>query len=343
MKPSLVVQANLVNKPVLISILGVFVVAAAIVLNFTLDWGDEGSSRRTTVTAERGETAKPAAPAVQPAGNATDAPSFDVVRVNPQGDTVMAGRAKPGSRVEIYDGDKKIGEVESDRRGEWVFVPETPLAPGNRRLSLIMREKDGSGIPSSSDVVVIVPERGSENQAVAMRVPKEGQPGSVEILQRPGEDPTGQAGVLKFAVDAVDYDAAGMLDIVGKAPPGSLVQLYLDNQFLGRVQSDARGQWSFKPSKPVGTGNYVLRADQIQADGKVVARLEVQFARLEPLKDVKPGSLVVVKDGNSLWRIARSTYGDGFKFTSIFNENRDQIKDANLIFPGQVFKLPGIN
>lgn len=331
------------NKPVLISILGVFVVAVAIVLNFALDWGDQDTPRRTTVTAERSDAAKPAAPAAQPAGNAADAPSFDVVRVNPQGDTVMAGRARPGARIEIYDGDRKIGEVEADRRGEWVFVPETPLAPGNRRLSLIMREKDGNGVPSSSDVIVIVPERGSENQAVAMRVPKEGQPGSVEILQRPGEDPAGVAGAMKFAVDAIDYDAVGMLDIVGKAPPGSLVQLYLDNQFLGRAQADARGQWSLKPGKPVGIGNYVLRADQIEADGKVVTRLEVQFARLEPLKDVKPGALVVVKDGNSLWRIARSTYGDGFKYTSIFNENRDQIKDANLIFPGQVFKLPKIN
>lgn len=331
------------NKPVLISILGVFIVAVAIVLNFALDWGDQDSPRRTTVTADRGDAAKPAAPAAQPAGNTADAPSFDVVRVNPQGDAVMAGRARPGAHVEIYDGDKKIGEVESDRRGEWVFVPETPLAPGNRRLSLIMREKDGRGVPSASDVIVIVPERGSEDQAVAMRVPKEGQPGSVEILQRPGEEPSALSGALKFAVDAIDYDAAGMLDIVGKAPPGSLVQLYLDNQFLGRVQADARGQWSLKHAKPVGTGNYVLRADQIQADGKVVTRLEVQFARLEPLKDVKPGTLVVVKDGNSLWRIARSTYGDGFKYTSIFNENRDQIKDANLIFPGQVFKLPKIN
>jgi nucleoid-associated protein YgaU len=321
--------------------LGVVVVAIAIVLNFALEWGEDDGPRRSTVTAERSQTNGPTAPATQTPANPADAPSFDIVRINPQGDTVMAGRARPGAKVEIYDGDKKIGEVEADRRGEWVFVPETPLAPGNRRLSLIMREKDGSAVASTSDVLVVVPERGQDGgQVLAMRVPKEGQPGSVEILQRPAED--AKADAAKFSVDAVDYDANGKLEIIGKAPPGSLVQLYLDNQFLGRTQTDARGQWSLKPQKPVAPGNYVLRADQVEADGKVVARNEVHFARSVPLQDVKPGTLVVVK-GNSLWRIARNTYGSGFKYTAIFEANRDQIKDADLIFPGQVFKLPDIN
>jgi len=330
-----------VNKPVVVAILGVVVVAVAIVLNFALEWSEDDGARRSTVTAERTQPGSPAAPGQLAPTTESDGPSFDIVRINPQGDTVMAGRAKPGAKVEIYDGDKKIGEVESDRRGEWVFVPEGPLEPGNRRLSLIQREKDGSGIPSSSDVVVVVPERGKGGQVLAMRVPKEGQPGSVEILQRPADDVKTNEGA-KFSVDAVDYDANGKLEIVGKAPPGSLVQLYLDNQFLGRTKTNERGQWSLKPEKPVPPGNYQLRADQIESDGKVVARAEVHFARSVPLQDVKPGTLVVMQ-GNSLWRIARNTYGSGLKYTEIFEANRDQIKDADLIFPGQVFKMPGIN
>ena len=328
------------NKPVVIAIFGVIVVAVEIVLNFALEWGEDDGPRRSPVTAERSQPGGPAAPGQQ-APMSADGPSFDIVRINPQGDTVMAGRAKPGAKVEIYDGDKKIGEVESDRRGEWVFVPDSPLEPGNRRLSLIQREKDGTAVPSSSDVLVVVPERGTGGQVLAMRVPKEGQPGSVEILQRPADDVKANESA-KFSVDAVDYDANGKLDIVGKAPPGSLVQLYIDNQFLGRTTANERGQWTLKPEKPVAPGNYRLRADQVEADGKVVARAEVHFARSVPLQDVKPGTLVVVQ-GNSLWRIARNTYGSGFRYTEIFEANRDQIKDPDLIFPGQVFKMPGIN
>ena len=55
-----------------------------------------------------------------------------------------------------------------------------------------------------------------------------------------------------------------------------------------------------------------------------------------------PGAVTIVR-GNSLWRIARRTYGEGTMFTVIFEANREQIKDANMIYPGQVFNLPPKN
>ena len=43
-----------------------------------------------------------------------------------------------------------------------------------------------------------------------------------------------------------------------------------------------------------------------------------------------------------LWRIAENVevYGDAFKWPSIYSANKDQIKDPDLIFPGQVFQIP---
>ena len=55
---------------------------------------------------------------------------------------------------------------------------------------------------------------------------------------------------------------------------------------------------------------------------------------------MRPGSFLVVQPGNSLWRLARRTYGSGFSYTVIFDANKDQIGDPDLIFPGQVFALP---
>ena len=49
---------------------------------------------------------------------------------------------------------------------------------------------------------------------------------------------------------------------------------------------------------------------------------------------------VVVQPGESLWRIARATYGKGVRYTVIYAANRDQIRDPNLIYPGQVFVIP---
>jgi nucleoid-associated protein YgaU len=48
----------------------------------------------------------------------------------------------------------------------------------------------------------------------------------------------------------------------------------------------------------------------------------------------------VVTRGDSLWRISESTYGQGVRYPTIYNANRDNIRDPDLIYPGQIFVLP---
>jgi nucleoid-associated protein YgaU len=50
--------------------------------------------------------------------------------------------------------------------------------------------------------------------------------------------------------------------------------------------------------------------------------------------------LVTVQPGFTLWGIAKSTYGDGIAYVKVFEANRDQIRNPDLIYPGQVFALP---
>ena len=54
-----------------------------------------------------------------------------------------------------------------------------------------------------------------------------------------------------------------------------------------------------------------------------------------------PNTYTVVK-GDCLWNIAKRFYGDGSKYTVIFNANKSKIKNANLIYPGQVLTIPTI-
>ena len=52
--------------------------------------------------------------------------------------------------------------------------------------------------------------------------------------------------------------------------------------------------------------------------------------------------LFVVR-GDNLWNIARAHYGEGWHHTKIFNANKEQIRDPDLIYPGQVFSLPKVD
>jgi len=66
-----------------------------------------------------------------------------------------------------------------------------------------------------------------------------------------------------------------------------------------------------------------VRADEVTAPEQTV---EVQYYEIQK--------------GDSLWKIAKTFYGDGNKYTEIFEANREVIKDPDLIFPGQKIRIP---
>jgi len=47
-----------------------------------------------------------------------------------------------------------------------------------------------------------------------------------------------------------------------------------------------------------------------------------------------------VERGHTLWGISQKFYGDGSRYGMIFSANVDQIRDPNLIYPGQTFVVP---
>ena len=49
---------------------------------------------------------------------------------------------------------------------------------------------------------------------------------------------------------------------------------------------------------------------------------------------------ITVSHGDSLWRLSRRALGVGERYAIIFKANREQIRNPNLIYPGQVLVLP---
>lgn len=144
----------------------------------------------------------------------------------------------------------------------------------------------------------------------------------------------------KLSLDTVDYDEKGKVAVGGRAPEGSRVQLYLDNKPVGGADPDETGVWTVELGEKVTPKRYRMRIDQIGSEGRVVARIESPFFPAGPISGLPRDAVVFVQPGNSLWRIARRTYGGGVQYTLIYEANRDQIRDPDLIYPGQVFVLP---
>lgn len=264
------------------------------------------------------------------------APAFDVVRITIDGHAVIAGKAEHDSNVKVLINDELLGAVSADKHGEWVYVPSNPLDPGTHRLSLQSSTANGVVVNSDQTVLINVPERNTDKADESFAVVVSADPAKpTQILQKPGEP-----SVSLLSIDAIDYNKDGEFSITGTAKANSLVNVYLDNTYIGTSQTTNSGQWFLQPETRVKPGQYQLRADQVDDKGDVLERITMPFVRDELKPNIDPDNYYVVQPGNSLWRIARGTYGEGMQYTVIYMANKDQIGNPDMIFPGQIFSLP---
>jgi len=77
----------------------------------------------------------------------------------------------------------------------------------------------------------------------------------------------------------------------------------------------------------------ILAVGNAQGVGKVDEEIEV----VEPAEEA---DFHTVAPGDTLWAVAEKVYGDGSRYTEIFEANKPMLSDPDLIFPGQVLRCP---
>ena len=313
------------------------------------------ASVATPAPAEKPVSSTNPPPASSPASKKVEAPSsdlpaFDVVRVEPTGELVVAGRAMPNAMIVLMRGDTQHDTASADSSGYFAMAPK-PLPPGAHELRLIATDKNGTR-PSKQSVFVSVPENAKNETVVALQ-----QPGGATVNLKPQIASQGvRARVSIFAVDVL---TTGVVAASGSAQPGADIRLYLNDTFIASAKAAENGGWSLTIEKGITPGLYRLRADDTDQGGKVLSRAEVQFevpnvqaaapaarqvAAMAPAGTAADVVAIVrtatIARGDSLWRLSQKIYGEGMRYTIIHGANVDQIRDPNLIYPGQVFVLP---
>ena len=331
---------------------GAVVIAAALAVAWQVKQSEQvalGQAAKPAATASAAPTPAPASPAEAPASQAAAPPtvampSFDIARIGPDGRAVIAGRAQPGAKIILLDGGKEISLGQADANGEWVVIAQDPpLSAGQHELRVIQHVQGRAPVTSEQVVVAIVPKpsantAGAKEETLVMIAPSSGAPTLVQ--------PPSAAGVPKsgdLVMSTLDYDEGGRVTVTGQATPGAVVRAYINDKMVAEGQAGADGRWRLTPANPVEPGKYKLRLDRLTKDGKPVARLELPFERV-PLSPVTgDGRRLVVVHGDNLWNIARAHYGHGVHHTVIYGANKEQIRDPDLIYPGQVLSMPKVN
>jgi nucleoid-associated protein YgaU len=94
-------------------------------------------------------------------------PAFDVLRVEPDGSTVIAGKGEPNTTLKVMNGDEVLNEVKIGSTGDFAVIFDQPLDSGDYQLTLKVEDEDGNALVSEETAVVSVPEEAS-GQLLAM-------------------------------------------------------------------------------------------------------------------------------------------------------------------------------
>jgi nucleoid-associated protein YgaU len=196
----------------------------------------------------------------------------------------------------------------------------------------------GNAVPDLPDLAP--PEAAPQPTAVLLSGPE-----GVDVVQ-PATEPADLPDGDFVALDAISYDDGGDVSLSGRATPGGSVRIYVDNSEVTLTDVSEGGRWrTGLPGTEPGT--YTLRLDRVDAEGRVLARIESPFRResraaIEAAAPETGGPVyaVTVQPGNTLWGISRERYGEGLLYVKVFEANQDLIRDPDLIYPGQVFALP---
>ncbi len=270
------------------------------------------------------------------------APTFDVVRISDGGASVIAGRSSPSVPILVLADSKSIAEETTNSNGEFTAIFSLVLSTEPIEIVLAAVAPDNSLIYSK------------EIRVVARPVGNQEEGGSVPIEQvRIVQDDDGIRVVntpdKEQLLEMVTYEDTGHVNLLGSGDPENKARILLDGKQVISETIDEEGKWEVELTS-VEPGDYLLTIDEVSDEGNVIEKVETPL-RIEPpshaleakekiQENPRLANLVTVQKGFTLWGISRRNYGLGRLYVRIYNANKNQIDDPDLIYPGQIFVVP---
>ena len=170
-----------------------------------------------------------------PPENSDGVPTFDVARIEPTGEAVIAGRAAPGATVELLRNGEVHDRAVADQSGQFVIVPPR-LPSGTYDLTLRSTQPDGKQTTSKQNVTVALEPKATDRPVVALITPNK----PTVVLSQPAAAKPAAGAVV---VEAVEIEPGGKFHVSGQARPGAALTALSQRQ-LYCVGNGRRG-WPF--------------------------------------------------------------------------------------------------
>jgi nucleoid-associated protein YgaU len=273
----------------------------------------EAPAGETAPAKEQQVAAADQSPAEAPEAEKPARPRVAVEAVEIEGRKVfVAGYAEAGSTVRVYANDILLGQATASDAGRFLIEAEKDLPVGDYIVRADMLSPDKADVVARA-AVPFEREPGEKLSAVAPQEP-------IQVMA----EPETAAAEEDAATEEMASDEAG-------APAEELA---------GETASDGTA------TGPETETTEMAALDQ--GEGADAQPIEPQ-SRTEPESAVQPtapklenvSGAVIIRRGDTLWHLSRRVYGRGIRYTTIYLANQDQIADPDMIWPGQVFSVPG--
>ncbi|MFO0991992.1 MAG: Ig-like domain-containing protein [Hyphomicrobiales bacterium] len=308
-------------------------------------------------------------PAVETPAAKPGAPvSLDAVDYNSTGDIVFSGSAAPGSAVRVYVDNSAVGDAAADQSGHWTFAGTQKIAPGGHSLRVDQIDAGGKvlsrvELPFVREEAERVAEMNTpETQPAQQKTAEVEQPAPEATVTAETQAPKPTTSETTEAAATADTQLAPKPETaapatqpeteVAKAGQGEEVAKTETPSVTPTEQPAATEQPATKIEEPAvaAQGEATTQADTTQqaataepaqieekstaAEGAAIATNE----QAQPAQSKK--GRIIIQPGNNLWKLSRVIYGKGISYTVIYEANKGQIRDPDLIYPGQIFATP---
>lgn len=283
----------------------------------------EGKSESAKLGAGNSEAAKPEGlDARKP-----DTVPVKVVSVDAEegGRLFVTGQAPAGATVRLYINDTLIAPGSVGTDGRVSFTIGRGVAPGDYRIRIDQVDPVSGKVKNRSEVGFAMPVAAKPALGIGQEAPS----GGVATLSTP-------------ALSAKPSPSAALAGRVHAKSP--VAQTYGSHPAAsGRpVQGAPQDASPSAPASPMTVGRSQPGPTTGEAE---VATAQVPAAQVQaeaPTESVFVPEINTARitRGDSLWQISRRVYGKGTRYTVIFDANQPQIRNPDLIYPGQIFVVP---
>ncbi len=292
------------------------------------DAGQPKPAETTDVAAAQPQPEAPAASQPQ----ALPAVDVAVEAVEIEGDKVfVAGRAPVGSMVRVYADEIFLGENRASAAGRFLVEAIRDLPVGSYVVRADVMSSDGKVLARAA--VPFEREEGENIAAVAS------QPGSEQGAAKPVDTANAEP------ASAQEPSAVNPQPATAGEKPAAAADSTQPATGSPATGSPAAGQpvaaeqpAASAPAQPAPAGDNQPATAAAGTDEQTIAGAKPAEVTAPPLQNVK--SAVIIRRGDTLWRISKRVYGRGVRYSTIYLANQDQIRDPDMIWPGQVFGVP---